>query len=145
MHTQVTPCNAFESKISRSTHTLNPRSSDSTLLSNQSPQRLRSSPLKNRAGLRSSTRPLLRRTVLAPLLPPALFLDDTLRFSPGLRGGFDLVFGATITSASGDSFANGELGGGAGTREVTMIFAVEVGEKWRVSGCVGCVDPVEGA
>jgi hypothetical protein len=94
---------------------------------------LRSSPLKNRAG-RGSSLPLLRRTVLAPLLPPALFLDAVLRFSPDVRGGFDLDFGATITSASGANFANWEFDGGAGINDVTVIFAVEVGDKCKVSG-----------
>jgi hypothetical protein len=67
--------------------------------------------------------------VLAPLRAPALFLDETLRFSPELREGFDLALGATMTSASGDSLANGELEGSSGTSDVTMILAVDVGDR----------------
>jgi hypothetical protein len=70
--------------------------------------------------------------VLAPLLPPVLFLPTlvTLRFSfPLLRDDLTRVFGATITSASGDIFAKGDVEGGAGVREVTIIVAVDVGER----------------
>ena len=76
-----------------------------------------------------SSRPLLRRTVLTPLRPPALFREDTLRFSPELRHGFDLALGATITSASGDSFANGDVEESSGTSDVTIMLAVEVGDR----------------
>jgi len=93
----------------------------------------------------ASSRPLLLRTVLAPLRPPALFLDETLRFSPELREGFDRAFGATITSASGDSFANGDAEGNSGTSDVTMILAVEVGDRWSVRGCGGGLGPFGGA
>ena len=94
---------------------------------------------------RGSSRPLFLRTVLAPLLPPALLLDVTLRFSPVARDGFDLDLGATITSASGESFANGEEEGGSGTREVIIIFAVEVGERCNVRGWGAGLGPFGGA
>jgi hypothetical protein len=72
-------------------------------------------------------------------------LDVTLRFSPEARDGFDLDLGATITSASGESFANGEEEGGSGTREVTIIFAVEVGERCSVRGWGTGLGPFGGA
>ena len=45
-----------------------------------------------------------------------------------------------ITSASGANFAKGTEDANAGTSEVTMTLAVEVGERWRVRGwgCRAC-------
>jgi hypothetical protein len=71
-------------------------------------------------------------------------LDVTLRFSPEVRDGFDLDFGATITSASGDNFANSEEEGSSGTREVIIIFAVEVGERCSVRGWGAGLGPFGG-
>ena len=45
------------------------------------------------------------------------------------------VFGATMTSASGEILANGDVDGRAGVRELTITFAVDVGERWSVRGC----------
>ena len=39
-----------------------------------------------------------------------------------------------MTSASAASFAKGKDEGKAGTKEVTTMLAVEVGERWSVSG-----------
>ena len=86
-----------------------------------------------------SDRPLLGRTVLDPLLPPALFrlFPEALRVSPReLLPVFDLTFGATMTSASGAIFANGDVFEGRGVREVTTILAVDVGERCNASGCM---------
>jgi hypothetical protein len=86
----------------------------------------------NNGDLPSSSFPPLLRTVLPPLLAPALFLDAlvTLRFSRvELRAGFDRVLGATMTSASGAILANGLDDGGGGSREVISMFAVDVGDK----------------
>lgn len=44
------------------------------------------------------------------------------------------TFGATMTSASGAILTNGDDEGAAGVRDVIMIFAVDVGERCRVSG-----------
>jgi hypothetical protein len=84
---------------------------------------------------------LLRLTVLAPLLAPVLLLDVTLRLSPDDREGLDLDLGATITSPPGSSFANGDVDGGGGSRDVMMIFAVDVGDRCKVRGCLVCADP----
>jgi hypothetical protein len=70
--------------------------------------------------------------VLPPLLAPTLFLEAlvTLRFSRvELLEGLDLGLGATITSASVAILANGWEEGKGGTSEVTLIFAVEVGDR----------------
>lgn len=40
-----------------------------------------------------------------------------------------------MTSALEDILANGDVVGGVGVSEVTIIFAVEVGDKCSVSGC----------
>ena len=116
--------------------------------SNQFPQILRSRPLKNIGVLASSSRVLLRRTVLPPLLAPTLFLEAlvTLRFSRvEFREGLDLVLGATMTSASGAILAKGWEEARGGTSEVTIIFAVEVGDRWSVRGCGMDAVPLTGA
>ena len=76
--------------------------------------------------------------MLLLLLSPTLLrlLLVVLRFSPLLAlPVFGRTFGATITSASGAILAKGDVVGGAGVSEVTTIFAVEVGERCKVSGC----------
>jgi hypothetical protein len=45
------------------------------------------------------------------------------------------VFGATITSASGASFAKGCVADAPGDNDVTIILAVDVGERCNVIGC----------
>lgn len=45
------------------------------------------------------------------------------------------VLGATITSASGAIFANGAVDGRLGESDVTMMFAVDVGDKCNVKRC----------
>jgi len=75
------------------------------------------------------------RTVLPALRAPVLLL----LLPPALRGAFAVfarVFGATMTSASGEIFANGEVFDGAGVSEVTTTFAVDVGERCNASGCI---------
>lgn len=76
--------------------------------------------------------------MLLLLLPLTLFwlLLVVLRFSPLLAlPDFGRTFGATMTSASGEILAKGDVEGGTGVREVTVMFAVEVGERCSVSGC----------
>lgn len=41
-----------------------------------------------------------------------------------------------MTSASGAIFAKAEAVGAGGVRDVIIMFAVEVGERWRVRGWV---------
>lgn len=40
-----------------------------------------------------------------------------------------------MTSASGEILTNGWVLAGEGVSEVTVMFAVEVGVRWSVSGC----------
>jgi hypothetical protein len=67
-----------------------------------------------------------------PLRPAALLrlmlaiLPVSLRLE---RASLALAFGATMTSASGDNFRNGVSEPAGGAREVTVILAVEVGER----------------
>ena len=79
--------------------------------------------------------------MLAPLRPPALFLLAELRFS---RIELDLSrarsFGATMISASGEIFTNGEFEGGGGATETTITFTVEVGDRCSVIGSCGRCD-----
>lgn len=42
-----------------------------------------------------------------------------------------------MTSASGETFANGDVDEGLGVREVTTTLTVDVGDKWSASGCGG--------
>jgi hypothetical protein len=44
-----------------------------------------------------------------------------------------------MISASAPIFTKGEFPGGFGAIVVATIFAVEVGERWRVIGCGGCL------
>lgn len=76
--------------------------------------------------------------MLAPLRPPVLLwpaLAILLLCVPSAFTGRARVFGATMTSALGESFANGIVDGCGGTRALTIMFAVEVGERCNVSGC----------
>ena len=75
--------------------------------------------------------------MLAPLLPPALLRLTLvmLRFSVALlREDLGRDLGATITSASGAIFAKGDDEGGIGVRDVTIMFAVDVGDRCSVRG-----------
>jgi len=49
-----------------------------------------------------------------------------------------------MTSASGAILANADETGAAGVREVMMMFAVDVGERCSVRGCVCSVCPDDG-
>jgi hypothetical protein len=73
--------------------------------------------------------------VLAELFP--LFLDaaPTLLLSRFELLSFCLVLGATITSASGEILTKSDVLGGAGAMEVTVMFAVVVGDRCSVRGC----------
>jgi len=76
--------------------------------------------------------------VLVVLRPPALLrlALATLRLSLALPGRADCrVFGATMTSASGEIFTKAWPPDGAGVSDVTTTFAVDVGVKCSVSGC----------
>ena len=139
--THVAPLSAFVRSTSLSTQTFRPSASVSSSSSNHSWATPRSTPRRNTAPLLgASSRPLRRRTVLAALFP--LFLDaaPTLRLSrfAELRSDFWRVLGATMTSASGEILTKSELVGGAGATEVTMMFAVVVGDRCRVNGCGVC-------
>ncbi len=77
--------------------------------------------------------------MLAPLLPPALLRLALvmLRFSVGLlRDDLGRVLGATTTSASGAILAKGHDEGGLGASDVTIMFAVEVGDRCSVRGWI---------
>ena len=43
-----------------------------------------------------------------------------------------------MTSPSGAILANGVVEDWGGVREVIITLAVEVGERWIVSGCICC-------
>lgn len=45
------------------------------------------------------------------------------------------VFGATMTSASGASFAKGCVADATGDNDVTTMLAVDVGDRCNVIGC----------
>lgn len=139
--THVAPRSAFVRRRSLSTQILSPSASTSSSSSNHSCATRRSTPRRKTAPLlATSSRPLRRRTVLAVLFP--LFLDTapTLLLSrfAELRSDFWRVLGATMTSASGEILTNSEPAGGAGATEVTMMFAVVVGERWSVRGWGVC-------
>ena len=125
--TQCTPLSALLASNSRSTHTASPRSS--TPSSNQSQSTARSKPRRNTKPRGASGRGSFLRTVLAPLRPPALRLLVTLWAS--LLDGRSRwrSLGATMTSASGEIFTNGELAGGGGATLDTMTLAALVGER----------------
>ena len=55
--------------------------------------------------------------------------------APAFCGSRGRVLGATMTSASAATFANGKDDAIGGTRELTIMFAVEVGDKCKVKGC----------
>ena len=142
MVTHVTPRSVLESRCSRSNHTLNPSSaSSSPPSSNHSFFSALVTPRRNIGGLAfsSSCPPGLLRTALIVLRPPSLLrlVLATLRVSFPLLclATCCLVFGATMTSASGDIFTNACVLAGAGVSEVTSILAVEVGVRCNVSGC----------
>ena len=66
------------------------------------------------------------------LLRPALVM---LRLSlVDERVTFGRTLGATMTSASGAIFANADVDGAGGVSDVIIMFAVEVGDRWRVRG-----------
>ncbi|QBZ54616.1 hypothetical protein PoMZ_10322 [Pyricularia oryzae] len=90
-----------------------------------------------KAGLRSSLLLLLfLLTVLLELLPeaPSTLRPPLLLLFPG-REGLDLSLGATITSALGAILTNGTSDPAAGSRDATLMLAVEVGETCRAKGC----------
>ena len=73
---------------------------------------------------------------------PRLFFDlfvlATLRVSPRpCCDDFDRVLGATMTSASGDTLANGWSGGSAGSREVTLTSGGRRGREVHCEGVGG--------
>ena len=75
--------------------------------------------------------------LLKPLRPPALLRLALAMLLLCVRSAFaerGRSFGATITSASGDSLTNCTVDGCGGVRELTMMFAVEVGERCSVNG-----------
>ena len=49
-----------------------------------------------------------------------------------------------MTSASGEILAKGDDDGAGGVSDVTVIFAVEVGDRCKVSGCVCSACSAEG-
>src|SRR5690242_4593285 len=135
--THVAPLSALVRRTSLSTQTLRPSASASCSSSNHSLATLRSTPRRKTAPLlATSSRALRRRTVLAALLPLFLEAAPTLRLSRFAELLSDLwrVLGATMTSASGEILTKSEAAGGAGATEVTMMLAVVVGDRWRVSG-----------
>lgn len=69
--------------------------------------------------------PMLLRPVLA-------ILWLVVRPFGGIRA---CVLGATITSASGAIFANGVVDGRVGESDLTMMFAVDVGDRCNVKRC----------
>lgn len=71
--------------------------------------------------------------MLLVLLPVELLRPVLAVLRPSFPD-FGRTFGATITSASGAILEKGDVEGGDGVREVTRIFAVEVGDRCNVSG-----------
>jgi hypothetical protein len=72
--------------------------------------------------------------VLVVLLPPVLFFPLVVLLASFVLSGREedrafLVFGATMTSASGEIFTKGCVLDGVGVREVTVMLAVDVGVK----------------
>ena len=133
--TQLAPLRALVSSTSLSTHTLSPPASMSSSSSNHSCATLRSSPRKKMTPLlAASSRPLRRRTVLAVLFPLFLEAAPTLLLSRVELLSFCLVLGATMTSASGEILTKRDVLAGAGAMEVTVMFAVVVGDRCSVRG-----------
>jgi hypothetical protein len=83
----------------------------------------------NRAGLTG----VALRAELTPLLPLRL-LAVLLASLLSLLLDLGRVLGATITSASGAILAKGMVFGIGGTKEVTMMLAVDVGDRCNVKG-----------
>lgn len=141
MHTQFAPRSSWVASRSGSTQTRRLSFTSSSISSsNHWLAACRSRPLRyNAPRVLESDRLLFGRTVLEVLRPPALLLllPAALRLSAREPlPAFDRTLGATMTSASGAIFANGDAVGGAGVREVTMILAVDVGERCKASGCI---------
>lgn len=85
-----------------------------------------------------SLRWLLLEAEPGELIPPTLLrlvlaiLWLVVRSFGGIRA---CVLGATITSASGAIFANGAVDGRLGESDLTMMFAVDVGDRCNVKRC----------
>ncbi|KAI5307740.1 hypothetical protein KEM55_007543 [Ascosphaera atra] len=103
--------------------------------SNHSDACFLSIPRKKTGGLEGTSLRLRCPPLRLPLLLRLVLLRASLLEAAAVL--FWRVFGATMTSASGPTLAKGTFDGGAGVRPVTVMFAVDVGDRWRVKGwCV---------